>query len=115
MIISDFYDQEGFFRGVDLLRHRRFESHLIQIYANEEANPTWLGDMELEEAETGQLRKITISERKLRQYKILFDEFLASIDKYCRTYSISATRTTTDVPFDELILRMMRAAELTSS
>lgn len=110
VIVSDLFDQEGFQRGVDLLRHRRFEPHLMQVHSREEANPTMLGDIELEEVETGQRRKITITERKLKQYRQLFVEFLDSIDKYCRTYSLACTRTTTDVPFDDLILRMMRVA-----
>ena len=114
VILSDLYDQEGFREGVDLLRYRRFEPHLVQMHTAEEAAPSWLGDIELEEVETGDRRKITITERKLRQYKELFAAFLESIDKYCRTYSLSCTRTTTDVPFDELILGMMRAAGVTS-
>ena len=105
VILSDLYDQAGFRSGVDLLRYRRFEPHLVQLHTAEEANPTWLGDIELEEVETGDRRKITITERKLRQYSQLFEEFLDSIDTYCRTYSLSCTRTTTDIPFDELILR----------
>lgn len=113
VILSDLFDQEGFRSGVDLLRHRRYEPHVIQIHTQEEANPTWLGDIELEEVENGARRKITVTERKLRQYRQLFDEFLTNIDTYCRSYSMSCTRTTTDVPFDELILRMMRATALT--
>lgn len=114
IVISDLYDQQGFRQGIDLLRHRRFEPHLIQLHTAEEANPTWLGDIELEDVETGDRRKLTITERKLRQYKKLFAEFLSSIDNYCRMYSLSCTRTTTDLPFDELILRMMRTAGVTT-
>jgi uncharacterized protein (DUF58 family) len=114
IVISDLYDQQGFRQGIDLLRHRRFEPHLIQLHTAEEANPSWLGDIELEDVETGDRRKLTITERKLRQYKQLFAEFLSSIDNYCRMYSLSCTRTTTDVPFDELILRMMRTAGVTA-
>jgi hypothetical protein len=64
----------------------------------------------LQEVETGDLRKLTITEHKLKQYAELFQVFLAEIDAYCRTYSLSNTRTTIDLPFDELILRMMRTA-----
>lgn len=114
VIISDLYDQAGFRAGVDLLRHRRFEPHIIQIHTAEEANPTFLGDIELDEVETGQRRKITVTERKLKQYKQLFHEFLTSIETYCKTYSLSCTRSTTDLPFDELIMRMMRASGIQS-
>ena len=114
VIISDLYDQAGFRAGVDLLRHRRFEPHIIQIHTAEEANPTFLGDIELDEVESGQRRKITVTERKLKQYKQLFHEFLTSIETYCKTYSLSCTRSTTDLPFDELIMRMMRASGIQS-
>ncbi|MEQ1903329.1 MAG: DUF58 domain-containing protein [Pirellulaceae bacterium] len=114
IILSDLFDQDGFRRGIDILRHRRFEPHVIQIHTTAEANPTWLGDVELEEVENGELRKITITERKLRQYRTLFEEFLKGIDKYCRDYSMSCSRTTTELPFDELILKMMRATALAS-
>ncbi|MCO6045538.1 DUF58 domain-containing protein [Aeoliella sp. ICT_H6.2] len=114
IVISDLYDQQGFRDGVDLLRYRRFEPHLIQLHTVEEANPTWLGDLELRDIETGDTRKVTISERKLKQYREVFAEFLHSIDAYCRTYSLSCTRSTIDLPFDELILRMMRAAGVTA-
>ena len=114
VIISDLYDQVGFKSGVDLLRHRRFEPHVIQVHTAEEANPTFLGDIELDEVETGQRRKITVTERKQKQYRQLFAEFLTSIETYCKTYSLSCTRSTTDLPFDELILRMMRASGIQS-
>ncbi len=114
VIISDLYDQVGFKSGVDLLRHRRFEPHVIQVHTADEANPTFLGDIELDEVETGQRRKITVTEKKQKQYRQLFTEFLTSIETYCKTYSLSCTRSTTDLPFDELILRMMRASGIQS-
>ncbi len=110
VIISDLFDQDGFKQGVDLLRHRRFEPHIVQLNTTDEAHPHMLGDVELQEVETGELRKLTITERKLQQYAELFQVFLAEIDAYCRAYSLSNTRATIDLPFDELIFRMMRAA-----
>lgn len=112
VILSDFFDQQGFRGGIDLLRHRRFEPHVIQVHSEEEARPTWLGDIELREVETGELRKMTISEHKLKQYQRLFQEFLVGLETYCRNYSMSCTHSTTDVPFDQLILKMMRASSL---
>ncbi|MFN3193206.1 MAG: DUF58 domain-containing protein [Aureliella sp.] len=114
LVISDLFDQEGFRSGVDMLRHRKFEPHVVQLHSREEANPTWLGDIELDEIETGERKKITITERKLKQYRELFTEFLDGVDTYCRHYSMGCTRTVTELPFDELILRMMRASALAS-
>ncbi len=110
LVVSDLYDQEGFREGVDRLRYARFEPHVIQIHTQEEAAPKLLGDVELVDCETGVAKKVTVTERKLRQYKTLFDQFIRDIEAYCQTHGLSHTRTTTDVPFDAVLLRMMRTA-----
>lgn len=110
LVISDLYDPSGFERGLDILRHRRYEPHVVQIYDRREAEPDVLGDIELVDIETDSSQKVTISERALRQYKQIFAGFQASVQKYCNTYGLGCTRTSTEIPFDELILKMMRAA-----
>lgn len=110
LILSDLFDQDGFRAGVDRLRHRRFEPHVIQLYTQQEARPQLLGDVELEDIESAALRKVTITERKLRQYERLFEEFIENVQGYCRTYGLSHTRATTDIPFDAVLMRMMRVA-----
>ncbi len=110
LVISDLFDQAGFREGVDLLRHRRFEPHVIQIHTLAEARPATLGDVELFDVESGQTRRVTVTERKRKQYHDLFDSFLRDVENYCRTYGLSHTRATNDVPFDEVLLKMMRVA-----
>lgn len=110
LIISDLFDQTGFRAGVDVLRHQRFEPHLIQVHTPTESNPGLLGDVELFDVESEQIRKVTITERKLKQYETMFQEFLREVETYCMTYGLSHTRATTDVPFDEVLLKMMRMA-----
>ena len=110
LIISDLYDQNGFRAGIDALRHRRFEPHVIKIHTPTEAKPNLLGDVELHDVESNQIRKVTVTERKLRQYETMFQKFLRDIETYCMTYGLSHTRATTDVPFDDVLLKMMRVA-----
>ncbi len=110
LLISDLFDQTGFRSGVDLLRHRRFEPHVIQVHTPSEANPSVLGDVELYDVESNQSRKVTVTEKKIRQYQELFQAFLRDIETYCKTYGLSHTRATADIPYDEVLLRMMRVA-----
>ena len=49
-------------------------------------------------------------ERNLRQYRRIFQDFLQSVESYCRGYGLGCTQAPTEVPFDQLILQMMRAA-----
>ena len=110
VLISDLYDPNGFERGLDILRHHGYEPHLLQLFDRREADPKLLGDLELFDVETGTLRKVTITERNLRQYRAIYARFEESIGNYCNKYGLGCTRSATDVPFDELILRMMRVA-----
>src|SRR3954468_17706919 len=111
VIVSDLYDPTGFERGLDLLRHRKYEPHIIQIYDKYEKEPAdLLGDVEMWDVESGNSRKVTVTERNLRQYRQLFDEFQEQVQGYCNRHGLGCTRTSTEIPFDKLILRMMRQA-----
>ncbi len=110
IVVSDLFDPSGFQSALDRLRHFRFEPYVIQIYDKEEADPRFLGDVELIDVETQAPRKLTVTEKHVRQYKAVFQQFLTSVDEYCARYGIPTTTTTSDVPFDELILGMMRRA-----
>jgi uncharacterized protein (DUF58 family) len=110
LVVSDLYDPNGFERGLDMLRHHRYEPYVVQVHDPQEAEPAGiLGDLELFDIETEQARKVTVTERNLRQYRKLFDEFQQSVLRYCNRYGLGCTRTSTEIPFDQLILKMMRA------
>jgi uncharacterized protein (DUF58 family) len=110
ILVSDLFDPSGFHRGVDLLRHRCYEPTLVQIYDASEAAPNFLGDIELVDMESGLHKKVTINERDLKKYQEIFSQFLDSVAAYARSYGLTYAQTTTQVPFDDLILSMMRIA-----
>jgi uncharacterized protein (DUF58 family) len=111
IVVSDLYDPNGFERGLDILRHRRYEPHVVQVHDPREADPRdMLGDLELFDVESETARKVTVSEKNLRQYRRLFEQFQESVKHYGAKYGVGCTRTPTDVPFDEVILKMMRVA-----
>lgn len=110
IVISDLFDPAGFERGLDILRHHGHELHLVQIHDPRDADPRFKGDVELYDVETDQIERVTVTERNLKQYRRVFAEFLESVKTYCNTYGVGGARSSTEVPFDELLLRMMRAA-----
>jgi uncharacterized protein (DUF58 family) len=112
VVVSDFFDPRGFEPALDQLRHRKYEPHLVQVYDQREAEPTNLGDVELFDLETDQLEKVTITERAIARYKQIFREHQQSLDDYAARYGLQCARSTTDTPFDEFVLRMMREVGL---
>jgi hypothetical protein len=58
---------------------------------------------------------VTVTEANLRQYRQLFTAFQGRLRDFCRAHSLSYTPANTAVPYDELLLGMMRAAGLVGS
>jgi len=114
VVLSDLFDTNGFSRGFDQLRSRRFEAHVLQLHDPKEADPKLLGDAELEDVENGSIRMVTINERMLRRYKQLFTDHQTSVRDYCRRYGLSCTQSPSIVPFDQLMITMMRSAAIGS-
>lgn len=112
IVISDLFDPDGYRNGLDMLRHHKYEPHIVQLHDPAEADPGLLGDVELLDIESEDTRKLTITENNLKRYREVFQEFLASIQTYGSNYGIGCTLTTTDVPFDKTVLDMMRRAGL---
>jgi uncharacterized protein (DUF58 family) len=110
VVISDLFAPSGYQRGLDQLRHRRYEPNVVQIHDPKESRPDMLGDVELYDIENATSRKVTVTEKAVRMYRRLFDEYQRGVATYCRNYGLGCTQATTEVKFDDLILRMMRVA-----
>lgn len=110
IVISDLFDEHGYQGGLDQFRYRKFDARVIQLHDPKEANPDLLGDVELVDVETNSERKVTVTEKNLRNYKRLFNEHQQSVRDYCRTYGLGCAQSPSTVRFDDLIIQMMRAS-----
>jgi len=107
VVIGDFFDPNGFRTGLDILRYRNYEPHIIQIHDKREADPTLLGDLQLHDIETGEFHEVTVSENMIRRYKKKFASFLDEIKRYGVDNGLNCMISSTAVPFDEMILKML--------
>ena len=110
ILISDFLDPHGCERALDRLRYHQFEVYLVHVHDTSEADPKLLGDYEMVDIETGATRLLTIRQRDLQRYRAAFQEFATSLETFARQHGMSYLRSSTDVRFDELILKTMRRA-----
>ncbi len=108
VVVSDLFDPHGYERGFDLLRHRSYELHAVQLHDRLEAEPSLLGEVELADIESGFGQKVTITETAQKRYRELFESFQNDLLRYSRKFGVGLTQTRTDVTFDELMLSMMR-------
>ena len=108
VLISDLFDPSGFTDGLNVLKFQKHDLFIIHIIDEREAEPTLLGDYHLVDVETDQLRPVTVNESHIKRYKALFQKYCEDLDRYCVQREIGFIRTETQLPFDELILRIFR-------
>lgn len=111
LLVSDFLDPrwEG---GVRALALRKYQLAAIHVLDRSELDPPLTGDLQLIDCETGERREVSISATLLRQYRQAAEQFCRQIETTCRRYGGDYLRVTTDVPFEEVILRWLRASGL---
>jgi uncharacterized protein (DUF58 family) len=113
VLISDLLDPAGYERGIKTLLERRFDVHVIHVLAPDEVNPSFGGDLRLEDAETGELRDLTLDGEALRDYRQRLHEFLERAEQFCLHREVSYQRVVTDTPIEEFVLSQLKGLLLT--
>ena len=108
VVISDFFDPNGFESGLNMLRYYRHDVFALQVIGHEDVNPAVRGELQLVDSESNTSREITITSELLEAYKKELAHFCEEIQHYCVKYQLGYVRTVTDFPFEELILKVFR-------
>ena len=109
VILSDFYDPEGYEEALSYLRFNNYEPFIVHLFDEEELTPSLRGDLSVVDCETGEVREITVTPRLLTRYREVHAEFCANLEAVCRSRQASYFRTPVQVPYDEVILRIFRS------
>jgi len=108
VIISDLMDPRGYESGLKALLERRFDVHVIHVLSPDEMNPSFGGDLRLEDAETGELRDLTLDGEALRAYRERLRDFLERAEQFCRSKEISYHRVVTDTHVEDFVLGQLK-------
>lgn len=108
VVISDFFDAQGFQSGLDILRHFKHDLFVLNVASHEEVDPVLKGELVLVDSENNATREVTVTPSLLASYKAEYERFCTDIEAYCSKYQLGYVRTVTDFPFEELVLRVFR-------
>jgi uncharacterized protein (DUF58 family) len=108
VVLSDFYDPQSYEEGLNLLRYHRFEPAVLQIIDPREAKPALRGDLELFDLESGELRQVTLTDAMCAAYASAHADYCRTLEAFCSSRGIGYMRADTDVPFEDLVLRVLR-------
>lgn len=111
-ILSDLFDPAGYEDPLALLRHSQFDVEVIHVLDPAELRPGATGDLRLIEAETSAQFEVTANEALLRRYHEEIDSFLENLESFCTRRGIGYAQATTDVPFEDLVLRVLREGRI---
>jgi uncharacterized protein (DUF58 family) len=108
VLISDLMDKNGFEAGLKYLIAKQMDVYVIHLLAAEEVDPPVTGDLQLVDAEDGDVAEITVSAPLLARYKKTLETFCTYARDYCTQRGIGYLFTTNQAPFETLVLKYLR-------
>jgi uncharacterized protein (DUF58 family) len=112
VLISDFLDDEGYKRTVEMLRSAGHDFVVVQVHDIEEQRPSSFGELMLEEAETGVRRTVESSPDTAALYERAFLEFSTRIERLALRNGGRYARAVTNVPYQEFVLGSLRSGRV---
>lgn len=108
VVLSDFYDLDGFQQALKFLRYRKHDVYVVHVVDELEESPEVRGDLRLADSETGGAREINVTDGLLAKYRKAFEELAGRVESFCIKNEMGYVRARTDIPFDELVLGILR-------
>lgn len=112
VLLSDCYDADGYAPALKYLRYRRHDVYVMQVIDHEDEHPGIRGDLQLVDAETGRTREINVTDTLLERYHAAFEALATGVERFCIKNEMGYVRARTEVPFDELVLGVLRRGGL---
>ncbi|MCP4624153.1 MAG: DUF58 domain-containing protein [bacterium] len=112
IIISDFFDPQGYEDGLKALAYRDFDINLIQVMDHEELYWSKTGNLLLNECETGEKKATFVDKNTLALYRKKISEFIAGIKTYCSHYGMNYFLCDTGIPFEKLLTEYLTKGAL---
>jgi uncharacterized protein (DUF58 family) len=113
IVISDFLDDGDCEKPLQYLSDFGHEMILVHIWSPEDREPPWEGELDLEDAETGQHVELSFDNDARAMYTSAFDEYAQELRRVALRNNGRYVAVPTDVPVDEAIFGpLVRAGAL---
>jgi uncharacterized protein (DUF58 family) len=108
ILISDFLGEGECERALQYLADFGHELLLIQVWADEDREPPWVGELDIEDAESGDRIKLDFDPEARTRYTRAFDEHSAAIERLAmrnggRYIGVPASKPLEEVVFSDLV------------
>jgi uncharacterized protein (DUF58 family) len=108
VVLSDLMDKGGYEEGLRYLVARRMDVHVVQMLSPEELDPDISGDVKLIDVEDQDEAELTVTPALVERYRVALTAYRARVMEFCHRRGIGYLFTSTQTPFDRLVLTYFR-------
>lgn len=115
ILLSDFLDKADFDSSLKYVANGRYDLYAIQILSPLEIDPALhgppaglVGDLKLKDIEDASTAEVSLSQPLLKQYKQTLAAYCLNLKQYITRRGGSYLFSSTEVPFDTLVLAYLR-------
>jgi uncharacterized protein (DUF58 family) len=108
VVLSDFFDKNGFDSGLRFVAGGRYDLFAIQVLCPQEIDPDLQGDLKLVDVEDADIAEVSITQPLLKKYKNNLNAYCLSLKDFITRRGGTYLFTSTAVGFDTLILNYLR-------
>jgi uncharacterized protein (DUF58 family) len=103
VVLSDFLDESDCAEALQQLADQGHEMHLAQLAGPDDRTPPWDGELELLDAESGELRRVQMDRASALEYAEAYDEYCRGIEYAALKNNGRYLHLTTDAPLEDAL------------
>jgi hypothetical protein len=111
ILISDFFDEQGAERAVEMLRSAGHDFVLLQVHSAEEQHPSAAGELILEDAETGATHRRVLA-AKHGAIRTQIPGIFRRLRRLAIRNGGRYARAVTNIAYQEFVLRSLRSGQV---
>ena len=115
ILITDGFDEEGFLRGLRLLRYEGFDANVIRLTDRDEENPAPLGDLRVVDAETGDEAHLTLTPGLARRLGEVRGQMSKRLHQQALGLGVGYQERPVQESFVDSVLKTLHGGEILSS
>lgn len=108
IIISDFLDPEGVDEAIRYLAFKKQEILLIQVLAREEVDFDEEGTLALEDMETGEQVRVTVTRQAIHAYEEALKKHNQALEKLAKRYGCAFQQVIADEDMEKVIFQTLK-------
>ena len=110
VVVSDLMEAADWSPSLRSLAQRGNQICLVRVRCNEDHSPSFRGEVELQDAETGDLLRVTVTGALLEAYRAEIEAHVERTREACRRVGGRLVEAPVEVPFDQLLRQVLAPA-----